>query len=130
DGEQAPHRPVRGPPRRGDRGRCCGRDRDDVTAGEADSAAEAAAAIVPQRAVLVLPTTAEFDSRTYRIASALVSRGHDVTVLARWRPGLPEDETHPAGYRIRRVKVSAGAGLPFPGPLYRAIRRWRQRRRQ
>jgi glycosyltransferase involved in cell wall biosynthesis len=87
------------------------------------------AAVVPQRAVLVLPTTAEFDSRTYRIAGALVGRGHDVTVLARWRPGLPEDEQHAAGYRIRRVKVSAGAGLPIPGPVYRAISRSRQRRR-
>ena len=85
---------------------------------------------IPQRAVLVLPTTAEFDSRTYRIASALVARGHDVTVLARWRPGLPEDERHPAGYRVRRVKVSAGAGLPLPGPLYRAISRRRQGRRE
>ena len=89
----------------------------------------AARAPVPQRAVVVLPTTAEFDSRTYRIASALVARGHEVTVLARWRPGLPEEEHHPAGYRIRRVKVSAGAGLPLPGPLYRGISRWRQRRR-
>ena len=79
-------------------------------------------AVVPQRAVLVLPTTAECDSRTYRIAGALVARGHDLTVLARWRPGLPEDERHDAGYRIRRVKVSAGAGLPLPGPLYRI--RW------
>jgi glycosyltransferase involved in cell wall biosynthesis len=87
-------------------------------------------AIVVQRAVLVLPTTAEFDSRTYRIASALAARGHEVTVLARWRPGLPEDETHASGYRIRRVKVSAGAGLPLPGPLYRAISRWRHRRRE
>lgn len=86
--------------------------------------------IVPQRAVLVLPTTAEFDSRTYRIASALIARGHDVTVLARWRPGLPEDEMHAAGYRIRRVKVSAGAGLPIPGPVYRAISGWRQGRRE
>src|SRR5439155_2957995 len=50
-------------------------------------------AIIVQRAVLVLPTTAEFDSRTYRIASALAARGHEVTVLARWRPGLPQDET-------------------------------------
>ena len=84
---------------------------------------------VRQRAALVLPTTGEFDSRTYRIASALVARGHDVVVLARWRPGLPEEERHPAGYPIRRVKVSAGAGLPIPGPAYRLISAWRQRRR-
>jgi glycosyltransferase involved in cell wall biosynthesis len=77
--------------------------------------------IVPQRAVLVLPTTAEYDSRTYRIASALVSRGHDVTVMARLRPGLPVEERSPAGYRVVRVPVSAIEGLPFPRAV-RAIR--------
>jgi len=99
---------------------------------QASVAAEPAAAlpVERQRAVLVLPTTAEFDSRTYRIARSLVMRGHEVTVLARWRPGLPEDERHPADYRIRRVMVSAGAGLPLPGPLYRAISRRRQKRRE
>ena len=75
--------------------------------------------VVPQRAVLVLPTTAEYDSRTYRIASALAARGHEVTVLARLRPGLPTDEIHPAGYRIVRVAVSAIDGLPFPGAVRR-----------
>ena len=59
---------------------------------------------VPQRALLVLPTTAEYDSRTYRIASGLAARGHEVTVLARWKEGLPEDEVHEAGYRIVRVR--------------------------
>jgi glycosyltransferase involved in cell wall biosynthesis len=69
---------------------------------------------VPQRAVLILPTTAEFDSRTYRIASVLVARGHEVTVLARLAPGLLQSEVHPAGYRIVRVPVAAIDGLPFP----------------
>ena len=77
--------------------------------------------IVPQRAVLVLPTPAEFASRTYRIASALVHRGHDVTVMARVRAGLPAEELHPAGYRIVRVPVAAIDGLPLPG-LVRAVR--------
>jgi len=72
------------------------------------------AGIVPQRCVLVLPSTAEFDSRTYRIASTLAGRGHEVTVLARLAPGLPASELHPAGYRILRVPVSAPAGLPGP----------------
>lgn len=72
----------------------------------------------PQRAVLVLPTTAEFDSRTYRIASALVARGHEVFVLGRQAPGLPEDEVHPAGYRIIRVPVAAMAGVPLIGPRW------------
>ena len=80
-----------------------------------------AAEPTPQRAVLVLPSTAEFDSRTYRIASALAGRGHTVTVLARWRAGLPAEERHPAGYTIRRVRVEAIDGLPFPGAV-RAIR--------
>jgi glycosyltransferase involved in cell wall biosynthesis len=75
----------------------------------------------PQRAVLVLPSTAEFDSRTYRIASALAARGHTVTVLARGRAGLPAEEQHPAGYTIRRVPVEAIDGLPFP----RAVRAMR-----
>lgn len=70
---------------------------------------------VRQRAVLVLPTTAEFDSRTWRIASALVARGHEVTVLARLRAGLPAEERHPAGYRIVRVPVAAIEGMPAPG---------------
>jgi glycosyltransferase involved in cell wall biosynthesis len=81
----------------------------------------AAAAPSPQRAVLVLPTTAEFDSRTYRIASALAARGHTVSVLARLGPGLPAEERHPAGYTIRRVPVTSIDGLPFPGAV-RAVR--------
>jgi glycosyltransferase involved in cell wall biosynthesis len=76
---------------------------------------------VPQRAVIVVPSTAEFDSRTYRIASALSARGHTVTVLARWRAGLPAEEQHPAGYTIRRVPVEAIDGLPFPRAV-RAVR--------
>jgi glycosyltransferase involved in cell wall biosynthesis len=76
---------------------------------------------VPQRAVIVVPSTAEFDSRTYRIASALSARGHTVTVLARWRAGLAAEERHPAGYTIRRVPVEAIDGLPFPGAV-RAVR--------
>ncbi|HEV7810440.1 MAG TPA: glycosyltransferase family 4 protein [Candidatus Limnocylindrales bacterium] len=70
------------------------------------------ARVVPQRLLLVLPTTAEFDSRTWRIAGAAVARGHTVTVLARSGPGLPDDELHPAGYRILRVPSRAVDGLP------------------
>jgi Glycosyltransferase len=80
--------------------------------------------VAPQRCVLVLPSTAEFDSRTYRIASTLVGRGHEVTVVARLAAGLPAKELHPAGYRILRVPVSAIDGLPRPlQPLVRATRR-------
>ncbi len=79
------------------------------------------AAPKPQRLTLVLPSTGEFDSRTYRIASAAAARGHTVTVVARWKPGLLDVEDHPAGYRILRVPFSAIDGLPLPG-LVRAGR--------
>lgn len=79
------------------------------------------AVVVPQRLTLVLPSTAEFDSRTYRIASAAVARGHAVTVIARWRPGLAPEEDHPGGYRILRVPYPAIEGLPLPG-IARALR--------
>jgi len=39
--------------------------------------------VVPQHLVIVLPSTGEFDSRTYRIATACIARGHTVTVVAR-----------------------------------------------
>jgi len=80
---------------------------------------------VPQRCVLVLPSTGEFDSRSWRIAGSLAARGHDVTVLARLAPGLPDLEAHPAGYRIVRVPVDAIDGLPLPAGVRRALRRAR-----
>jgi glycosyltransferase involved in cell wall biosynthesis len=82
--------------------------------------------IVRQRCVLVLPSTGEFDSRAYRIASTVAARGHDVTMLARWAPGLPTDERHPSGYRILRVPVSAVDGLPRP--IRGVVQRLRPRR--
>jgi len=81
--------------------------------------------IEPQRCVVVLPSTGEFDSRTYRIARTLHERGHQVTVLARWKPGLAREEIHPVGYPIVRVEATAIDGLPFPGvtlPILRALR--------
>ena len=81
--------------------------------------------IVPQRCVVVLPSTGEFDSRTYRIARTLHERGHEVTVLARWKPGLAHHEVHEVGYPILRVETAALDGLPFPAvtlPLLRALR--------
>jgi glycosyltransferase involved in cell wall biosynthesis len=76
---------------------------------------------VPQRCVLVLPSTGEFDSRSWRIAGSLAARGHTVTVVARSAPGLPDDEMSTSGYRVLRVPVSASDGLP--GPLRRLVRR-------
>ena len=81
--------------------------------------------IVPQRCVVVLPSTGEFDSRTYRIARTLHERGHVVTVLARWKPGLARHEIHPVGYPILRVEATAVDGLPFRAismPILRALR--------
>ncbi len=81
--------------------------------------------IVPQRCVVVLPSTGEFDSRTYRIARTLHERGHEVTVLARWKPGLARHEIHDTGYPILRVETPAIDGLPFRRvtlPLLRALR--------
>jgi glycosyltransferase involved in cell wall biosynthesis len=81
--------------------------------------------IVPQRCVVVLPSTGEFDSRTYRIARTLHERGHEVTVLARWKPGLPRREIHPVGYPIIRVEATAVDGVPLAPlslPILRALR--------
>jgi glycosyltransferase involved in cell wall biosynthesis len=69
--------------------------------------------IVPQHLVLVLPSTGEFDSRSYRIARELISRGHRVTMLARWKAGLPLEEDQPVGSRLIRVMASTADGLPF-----------------
>jgi len=85
---------------------------------------------VRQRCVLVLPSTGEFDSRTYRIARTLHERGHEVTVLARWKPGLPRDEVHPVGYRVLRVDADTLDGIPLVGGVLRqVVTRARRRRR-
>jgi glycosyltransferase involved in cell wall biosynthesis len=60
----------------------------------------------------VLPYTGEFDSRTYRIARTLHERGHQVTVLARSKPGLPDHEIHEVGYPIIRVDATPADGVP------------------
>jgi hypothetical protein len=78
--------------------------------------------VVPQRCVLVLPSAAEFDSRTYRIASTLSGRGHDVTGVARISPGLPEasadgwgdEEDLPRPPRRGESGGRAGAGTGSP----------------
>jgi glycosyltransferase involved in cell wall biosynthesis len=77
---------------------------------------------VPQRLLLVLPSTGEFDSRTYRIATAAVARGHTVTVLARWKAGVEEREIDPAGYEIIRIRTDAGAALPGRDLARRVVR--------
>jgi glycosyltransferase involved in cell wall biosynthesis len=79
------------------------------------------APIVPQHLVLILPSTGEFDSRTYRIATTCVARGHTVTVMARHKAGLPWREDDPAGFTLIRVQASAEDGMPLR-PLVRAAR--------
>ncbi|MBF8289625.1 MAG: glycosyl transferase group 1 [Chloroflexi bacterium] len=69
---------------------------------------------VPQRAVIVLPSTGAFDGRAHRIAAGLAARGHDVTVVARPGPGLDADALDPSGYRIKRAGRGAPAGLRTP----------------
>jgi glycosyltransferase involved in cell wall biosynthesis len=81
--------------------------------------------IVPQRCVIVLPSTGEFDSRTYRISRTLHERGHEVTVIARRQGDLPEREIHEVGYTILRVDASAVDGVPLARlflPLLRRLR--------
>ncbi len=82
-----------------------------------------ASAVQPQRLTIVTPTTAEFHSGTYRIASSATARGHEVTVIARSAPGLASDEQHPAGYRILRVRTAAREGWPMPAGLRESLRR-------
>jgi glycosyltransferase involved in cell wall biosynthesis len=77
----------------------------------------------PQRLTIVTPTTAQFHSGTYRIGSSAVGRGHEVTVVARWAPGLAIEERHPAGYRIIRIAADPRQGMPLPAGLRARIRR-------
>ncbi len=77
--------------------------------------------IVPQHLVLVLPTTGEFDSRTYRIATTCIARGHTVTVVSRHKGDLPWREDHPAGFTLIRILATAEDGMPLRG-LVRAGR--------
>lgn len=75
--------------------------------------------------MIVLPSTGEYDSRTYRIARTLHERGHEVTVLARWKPGLARREVHPVGYPIVRLEATAVDGVPLEAltlPILRTLR--------
>ena len=76
--------------------------------------ANALAPADPQRAVIVLPSSGEFDGRAHRIAGGLAARGHDVTIIARSGPDLADDVRYPSGYRLRRVGRGIHAGLRTP----------------
>ena len=77
--------------------------------------------VIPQHLVIMLPSTGEFDSRTYRIATACIARGHAVTVVARHKAGLPWREDHVVGFTLIRVLASAEDGMPLR-PLVRGAR--------
>lgn len=84
----------------------------------------------PQRAVFLLASSGAFDSRALRLAESLACRGHQVTILARLREGLPELEERPEGIRVVRLASSPVDGLPLPEPLRRSLEAaWRRRPR-
>jgi glycosyltransferase involved in cell wall biosynthesis len=83
-----------------------------MTGTSSEAASGIDASIEPQHLMIVLPTTGEFDSRTYRIARTGVERGHRVTVVARWAAGLARDETHALGFRVLRYAIPTPFGAP------------------
>ncbi|MDP9483282.1 MAG: glycosyltransferase [Chloroflexota bacterium] len=72
-------------------------------------------------------STAEFDSRTHRMARSATEHGYDVVVYARLEPGLPLESDGP-GYRI--IRAPAVAELAIPGFRGRGRRRVAELRRQ
>lgn len=80
------------------------------------------------RATFVLPSSGKFDARTHRMAIGLAERGHDILVIARAAPGLPDHEELEAGVVLRRVTAGddprpTGAGVRGPFRLiHEAIR--------
>ena len=46
------------------------------------------------------------DNRVLKIADTLSDVGHEVTVIALHKPGLPKQETHKAGFAVHRVSLN------------------------
>jgi glycosyltransferase involved in cell wall biosynthesis len=88
-------------------------------AGVTGRADPGSAAPVRQRLVLISRSTGRFHSRAERMATSAVRRGHEVTLVALWQPGLPVEERHPAGFRILRPPVRTLDGLPLGGLVRR-----------
>lgn len=65
-------------------------------------------------------SSGEFDARTFRMARSAIDLGCEVTVYARWHPGLPPVEQRD-GYRL--VRASWEWKLAVPGLRGRARRR-------
>lgn len=71
----------------------------------------------PQRVTFALPSSGAFDARTRRMAVGLAERGHDVLVIARSEPGLPDQEDLGSGAVLRRVDAgTAPANAVAAGP--------------
>lgn len=56
-------------------------------------------------------STAQFDSRTQRMARSALEAGYKVVVYARWEPGVPLESEGP-GYRIVRVPIVPELAIP------------------
>jgi glycosyltransferase involved in cell wall biosynthesis len=86
---------------------------------------DAAGPVVPQRLCLVVPTTADHDSRTHRIAASMSERGHDVVILARARSATGgtggagaaaialDEAAARGGYRTVRLGAESSRRLPL-----------------
>jgi glycosyltransferase involved in cell wall biosynthesis len=65
----------------------------------------------PVRIAYLSYSSGLFDARSFRMAAWAASRGHQVTIYARWEPGLPVTEDHD-GYRIVRAPWTPRSLLP------------------
>src|SRR6058998_556719 len=69
--------------------------------------------IAPRSRIAYLSySTAEFDSRTRRMAASAQAAGYEVIVYARWEPGLPLDDDISG---VRLVRVPTDLLLAIPG---------------
>ncbi len=70
-----------------------------------------------RKVVLLLGNPFLADSRSWKLARSLAERGHTVTVVARWKPGLPPDEIVDGTHVIRLPEPRLGRlGAPrLPG---------------
>lgn len=60
------------------------------------------------------------ETRIHKEARSLASAGHEVTVIALWRPGQPVQEEI-AGYQVRRLRLVSGA---WRGRLIAPLLKW------
>ncbi len=75
---------------------------------------------LPRLAILSF-SIGEYDARSQRVARSAIAAGYDVTMYARWTPGLPLVEQRD-GYRL--VRAPSDWRLAVPGLRGAALRRW------